>query len=78
MTEARRAPGEVRDAILAALSRDKGAGMSVREIHAAAERSLGGPVARSSVRSYLLLNTDQHPARFERVGRGQYRLKKKK
>ena len=69
---ARRSPGEVRDAIIAFL-RQKGTA-SVREIHEAVEKRLGGTVAASSVRSYLGLNKD---GQFERVGHGRYRLRGK-
>ncbi|MEV0343664.1 hypothetical protein AB0H49_32090 [Nocardia sp. NPDC050713] len=65
-------PGAVRDAILEALRGSKG--LSVAEIHSAVVESLGREVPRSSVRSYLNLNT---PEVFERVGRGAYRLAKK-
>lgn len=69
----RRAPGEVRDAIVTALRRSP-KGASVREIHAAVEKNLGGPVAASSVRSYLQLGSDSSPRLFTRVSRGQYKL----
>ncbi len=46
---------------------------SVAEIKAALEKDLGA-VSPSSVRSYLNLNV---PEKFERTGRGLYRLKKK-
>lgn len=67
-----RAPGSIRDAIIAYLS-EHDAGASVAQISEAIEKSLG-KVAASSVRSYLNLNV---PAKFERTGRGSYRLKKK-
>lgn len=73
----RRAPGEVRDAIVAAL-RNRQTAASVNEIHAAVEKRLGGKVAASSVRSYLQLGTDSSPRLFKRVKRGQYRLAKRK
>jgi len=44
---------------------------TVDEIHAAVNDSLGETVARSSVRSYLNINT---PARFVRTAHGRYRL----
>jgi len=68
-----RAPGTIRDAILAYLSEVAGQVGSVREISAAVSKRLGN-VPASSVRSYLNLNTPEH---FERIGRGRYRLKKK-
>jgi DNA modification methylase len=66
-----RAPGTVRDAILAYLSEAGEA--SVGEIRAAVAKKLGD-VPASSIRSYLNLNA---PDQFERTGRGRYRLKKK-
>lgn len=45
--------------------------MSLRDIHAAVEQSLGESVAQSTVRSYLNLNT---PGKFLRTQRGTYRL----
>lgn len=72
----RRAPGEVRDAIVAALrARQKGA--SVQEIQLAVEKRLGA-VADSSVRSYLQLGTDSSPQLFTRVSRGRYKLAQKR
>ena len=64
----RRPPGQVRDAILTALG-DAPGPLKVAEI---CERvsAVSGPVARSSVRSYLSLNT---PDLFVRDGRGLYR-----
>ena len=68
-----RAPGTIRDAILAYLSEPAGREASVAEITAAVAAKLG-QVSASSVRSYLNLNV---PEIFERTGRGRYRLKKK-
>lgn len=65
-------PGAVRDAILQAF---KGtAALTVSELHESVNKQLGQDVARSSVRSYLNINT---PKTFERVGRGSYQLAKK-
>lgn len=64
-----RAPGSVRDSILHYLSNAGTA--SVAEIQAAVASHIGD-VSPSSVRSYLNLNT---PETFERVGRGQYRVR---
>lgn len=64
------APGVVRDAIVQYL-RAVGGEASALEITAAINRTLGN-VPKSSVRSYLSLNT---PAAFERIGRGKYRLR---
>ena len=68
-----RAPGTIRDAILAYLSEAAGREASVRDIQAAVAKKLGN-VPASSIRSYLNLNV---PDQFERTGRGKYRLKKK-
>ena len=64
----RRRPGQVRDAILQVLG-EAPEPLNVAEI---CERvsSTAGPIARSSVRSYLSLNT---PDLFVRDGRGLYR-----
>ncbi len=68
-----RAPGTIRDAIVAYLSEAVDREGSVREIQAAVAKKLGD-VPASSIRSYLNLNV---PEQFERIGRGRYRLKKK-
>ena len=66
----KRRPGEVRDAILSVLSaRPAGASLQAIEQHVA---DLIGNAARSSVRSYLRLNT---PSIFIRIARGHYGLK---
>lgn len=75
-TRERRAPGEIRDAIIEVLSKSKNP-MSVKDIQAGVEKSLGGAVPKSSVRSYLNLGTNDWPARFDRPSRGHYRLHKK-
>ena len=64
------APGAIRDVVVAYLAA-LDAAATVSEIHEAVARRLGA-VPASSVRSYLNLNT---PDLFERVGRGQYRLR---
>lgn len=70
MISEKRRPGEVRDAILSVLSaRPNGASLHAIEQHVA---DLIGHAARSSVRSYLRLNT---PAIFVRLARGHYGLK---
>lgn len=71
----RRAPGEIRDAIIQVLAKTK-APMTVENIQAEVEDTLGGPVAASSVRSYLQLGTKNPPAHFARVSRGLYMLRK--
>ena len=69
-TQQKRRPGEVRDAILSVLTaRPAGASLQVIEQYVA---DLIGNGARSSVRSYLRLNT---PSVFVRTARGQYGLK---
>ena len=66
----KRRPGEVRDAILSVLSaRPDGVPLHAIEQHVA---DLIGNAARSSVRSYLRLNT---PSRFARSARGHYGLR---
>ena len=65
----RRAPGQVRDAVLTVLEAHP-AGASVAQI-VSGTRGLIGDVSASSVRSYLRLNT---PRFFVRDGRGVYRL----
>ena len=68
--QAKRRPGEVRDAILSVLTaRPAGAPLHTIEQHVA---DLIGHAARSSVRSYLRLNT---PSTFIRTARGHYGLK---
>lgn len=67
----RRRPGDVRDAILDALT-GRAEAWSVAEIQAAVQARLSGTVAPSSIRSYLLINEGRL---FERVDRGRYRLK---
>jgi len=66
----RRKPGAVRDAILALFMREKRE-LAISEITGALEKALDGPVAPSSIRSYLNLNT---PGQFIRTGHGKYRL----
>lgn len=62
-------PGHVRDAIVEFLSHSDDS-VSLKEIEAVVVRKLGD-VPRSSIRSYLNLNT---PTTFERTERGSYRL----
>lgn len=69
----RRAPGEVRDAIVASLQ-SKPQGATVQEIQKVVEKKLGGPVAPSSIRSLLRLRTDSSQPLFARTGRGKYKL----
>lgn len=68
--QTKRRPGEVRDAIVSVLStRPNGAPLQAIEQHVA---DLIGSAARSSVRSYLRLNTS---SLFVRTARGYYGLK---
>lgn len=69
-TPTRRRPGEVRDAILATMSLQADA-MHSRDI-ADEVATLIGETSRSSVRSYIQLNT---PSTFIREARGLYRLR---
>lgn len=70
ITQAKRRPGEVRDAILSVLTaRPTGASLQTIEQHVS---ELIGTGARSSVRSYLRLNT---PSIFVRTARGHYGLR---
>jgi len=66
-----RAPGSIRDAILAYLT-DIGGEAALPDIRQAVSAKMG-EVSPSSVRSYLNLNV---PETFERTGRGRYGLKK--
>ena len=70
MDRLKHSPGTVRDAIVSCLDLTQG-DASVAEIHRAVEARIGA-VPASSVRSYLRLRPD----RFERTGRGRYRLKR--
>ncbi len=65
----KRRPGEVRDAVLNALSTAPD-GASLPSIQAAVEQQIGS-VPSSSIRSYLRLNT---PGLFVRMDRARYRL----
>lgn len=70
MPVARQSPGVVRDAVVESLYM-LGGEATVKEIHGAVTRRVGDEVPRSSVQSYLQLNT---PDQFKRVGRGRYKL----
>lgn len=70
MPSPRISPGIVRDAIHQSLD-VLGGEASVKEIHQAVARRIAADVPRSSVQSYLQLNT---PEQFEKVSRGRYRL----
>lgn len=64
-------PGQVRDAIVEYLVRVGAEGASIAEIEHQLATAIGRRIPPSSVRSCLGLNT---PGKFERVGRGRYRL----
>jgi len=66
----RQPPGVIRDAIIRYLANIKD-DASMADIHAAVSGEVGRDVPRSSVRSYLNLNT---PRVFTRTSRGRYRL----
>jgi len=68
----RRPSGEVRDAITRYLKARRGAPATIADIIAAVSTELGS-VAPSSVRSYLQLG--ERGNRFERTGKGEYRLR---
>lgn len=70
MKATRRPPGQVRDAIVTVLSTYPD-GASPRQIEKAVRQRIG-PVAGSSIRSYLRLNAS---SLFERPARGLYRLR---
>lgn len=72
----RRRPGEVRDAILAAL-RPKPDGATAAEVLEKVRKKLGADVPASSVRSYLQLGSRGSSPLLERTGRGRYRLRKR-
>ena len=73
---ARRRPGQVRDSIIGFLE-GRPQGATIQEIHKAVEEKLGSTVARSSVRSYLNLNTGSSDSLFDRTSPGRYRLRKR-
>ncbi len=65
-------PGQIRDGIIAYLTaNDAREGVAYEDIAVHLDKALSQPVARSSVRSYLNINT---PGKFERVSPGRYRL----
>jgi site-specific DNA-methyltransferase (adenine-specific) len=71
MIEQRIMPGQIRDAIVDYL-RSRLEEATLAEVQEAVDRRLGGSVAKSSVRSYLRLNT---ATLFDRTDVGTYRLK---
>lgn len=69
----KRAPGQVRDAIIKFLRTRGEQGAPMKEIYAAVRKDLG-EVAESSMRSYLNINAK---TKFERIAHGRYRLRAK-
>lgn len=76
LAKERRRPGEVRDAIVAAVPR-KGDGGTVAEVLEKVRKNLGPDVPASSVRSYLQLGSRGPNPLLVRVSRGRYRLRKR-
>jgi len=70
----RRRPGLIRDAIIAVLAEHDGS-LRVRDIAAALAARLGEPVSVSTVKSCLWRDAQSDLGRFERSGRGRYRLR---
>jgi hypothetical protein len=68
----KRAPGQIRDAILAYM-RNTTKPCTVAEIRRAVSKSLGSEVAASSIRSYLGGNVGGW---FRRIERGTYELRR--
>lgn len=68
-------PGWVLTAVIKVLERSAEP-MRAIAIHAAIEDLLGEPVAWSSVKNCLSEGTHRQPPRFERTGRGLYRIKR--
>jgi hypothetical protein len=64
----------VTDAVVHVLSQ-AGSEMRYVDVHRAVEELLDGPVARSSVKNALVKGCSRRQPRFERVGRGRYRLR---
>lgn len=70
----RRRSGTVRDAIIAVLAEHE-RGLRVRDIAAAVAARLGESVSPSTVKSCLWREAQSDSGRFERSGRGCYRLR---
>jgi hypothetical protein len=68
-------PGWVLAAVTEALE-NSAEPMRATAIHAAVEELLGEPVAWSSVKNGLASNISGKSPRFERVGRGRYRIRR--
>jgi len=63
----------VSQAILKVLQRAPD-GLRTRDIHRHVEQLLGGQVSRSSIKNHLAKNCHGEMPRFQRLGRGRYRL----
>lgn len=74
MSKQRRAPGQIRDAIISYLDSHEG-DASLNEIREGVQETLGEEAPYSSIRSYLRLNT---PGVFQRTGHGRYKIAGKK
>lgn len=70
---ARPRSGVVKEAVIEVLASSAGP-MQAIQIHAAVERLLGRPVSKDTVKSCLSDGAHGPEARFERLGRGRYRL----
>lgn len=68
-----RRPGWVTKAVVTVLA-ERDEPMRVKDIHAAVEALIGGPVAWSSVKQALCSNVSGPSPRFVRVARGRYVL----
>lgn len=64
-------PGQIRDAVVASLEHRNHEGATLAEIYDYVSNKFSTPAPRSSIRSYLRINT---PGLFERIARGHYRL----
>ena len=71
--DGRRKFGSVRDAIVKVLTLADG-DMRVRDIHKRVEYFLGGPVSRSSVKTYLRHSCQRRQPLLEYRGKSGYRL----
>jgi len=66
--------GEIRDAIVAVLTKNSPTPMSVKEILYSAEDLLGKRVSRDTVNSFLAVNAKGTKPLFVRAKAGRYRL----
>jgi hypothetical protein len=68
-----RRPGWVLKAVVQVLA-DRGEPMRAKDIHAAVEASVGGPVSWSSIKGALADHASGSSRRFVRIARGRYVL----